>query len=145
VTTIVYRDGVMAADSLICDGGIRVGTVRKITRSADGGLVSACGNLNEMVRFQDWAARGFPADARPEMRAEDFEAVVAHPDGRIFWYDKDLLGMEMKQPYYAIGSGFELAMGALWMGASAEQAIRCATELDVHSGGDIQVERLGSR
>jgi hypothetical protein len=90
VTTIVYRDGVMAADSLICDGGIRVGTVRKITRSADGGLVSACGNLNEMVRFQDWAARGFPADARPEMRAEDFEAVVAHPDGRIFWYDKDL-------------------------------------------------------
>ena len=44
--------------------------------------------------------------------------------------------------FYAFGSGDAFAMGAMAMGATAEQAVEVATRFDVYSGGPITVLSL---
>jgi hypothetical protein len=52
------------------------------------------------------------------------------PDGRAWWVHKGALVTELHGEYFAIGSGFRLAMGALAMGATAMQAVEVCCDLD---------------
>ena len=43
---------------------------------------------------------------------------------------------------FTTGTGHEYAMGALKAGASAQRAVEIACEIDIHSGGEIQVVNI---
>ena len=55
------------------------------------------------------------------------QVVTFHPTG------KD----QMTSEYYAIGSGRELAMGAMAFGATAFEAVQMAAKHDLATGGEI--------
>lgn len=141
MTTIVYRDGILAADSLVTDRGARCFTVTKIGR-INGSLWGAAGSLDGMQAFMDWARNGAPQDRMPRL-GEEFEGVNVTPDGSILWYGQSLSPARMHAPYVAIGSGFRIALGALWMGATAKQAVECCASIDMQTGGDIVTLSLG--
>ncbi len=42
-------------------------------------------------------------------------------------------------PFFAYGSGSELALGAMLAGATAEEAVRAAAQRDTGTGGEITV------
>lgn len=145
MSTIVYRDGVMAADSRAYSGNTApIGNKRKITRLADGSLVGVSTTqpgtseriaqwLDELTEcnplaFQDWAQ----APAIPDIGS--FTALTVRPDGTALLFENSLFPSIVTAPYYAIGSGREYALGALVGGSSALQALRVAVELDVWSG-----------
>jgi len=46
------------------------------------------------------------------------------------------------KPYWAVGSGGHLAIGAMWSGKSAEEAVAAGVEFDPNSLGPIVTERL---
>jgi len=50
----------------------------------------------------------------------------------------------VRAPFYALGSGYQVAMGAMEFGATAEEAVRAAIKWDTGSGGDVTVLRLGA-
>ena len=62
-------------------------------------------------------------------------------DERIFYVAREGWH-EARADYAAEGSGREVAMGAMAMGASAEQAAKIASDLIVDCGGEIHVLRL---
>jgi ATP-dependent protease HslVU (ClpYQ) peptidase subunit len=44
---------------------------------------------------------------------------------------------------YSIGTGGNWALGALFAGATVEEAMKIAIKLDINSGGKVQIIRRG--
>lgn len=144
MSVVVYKDGVLAADSKAYGGKYQTspGWKRKAHRLEDGtrvGVVSAV--LGEPERFVAWLRAGGDPEAwkgeKPDVRA-----LVVRPNGALFLHDESLTpSVPIECEFYAIGSGGEFAMGAMAMGADVEEAIRVAIRFDVNSGGEPLVLR----
>ena len=133
MTTIVYKAGVLAADSQISDVGYAVATMRKIARLEDGTLVGGAGGLTALGSFLDWARDGM-VDEPPEH--DDFEGLIISP-GKIRWYGGKGNFVTLEDDFAVIGSGQAAALGALHAGVDAAEACRIATLVDCRSGGPI--------
>lgn len=103
-------------------------------------IIGTAGSCDLGETFMKWYGSkrkkpaGFGKDA-------DFEALVLTETG-LYHYDEYLSGGRVLQPFFAIGSGAHAALGALHMGASAEDAVRIACRIDVMSGEPVQVMEL---
>jgi ATP-dependent HslUV protease subunit HslV len=140
MTTIVYRDGELAADTGMTAGGSMVGHVTKIGRNAKGDLAGAAGDASYNFAFIAWFVVGEQGSA-PEAKEDDkaFDrGVIFRRDGRIEVFEPRGR-FECSAPYYALGSGRPEALGALFMGATAEQAVRAAMAHDANTFGDVDV------
>lgn len=142
MTTIVYRDNIMCADTAVFRGNTYSGVANKIVRLDDGRLVGAAGNAGVISRFVEHLRN--PANNPPPEKAEDeFCAMVVSLDGSIqHWNDRFEPNMAASIGYYAIGSGEEVARGAMEMGASAIEAVNVACRLDAFTRQPIQIEFL---
>ena len=141
MTTIAYRDGVLAADTLVTENGYRVGSVQKIG-CIKGVLFGVAGVMAHMVAFKDWIRSGMKGDPPSVASVSDdggATALVIYGDSVLCW-DCDRWDI-MRTPFYAIGTGAKAAMGAMQAGADAEAAVRAAMALDISSGGEITVLR----
>lgn len=63
----------------------------------------------------------------------DFTAVVLDEDGDLFEYDKWGIPVPVTSEYYACGSGAKAALGAMHAGASAENAVLAACAHDPYT------------
>lgn len=141
MTTIVYRDGVMAADtrlvlgSLICPGGIH-----KIAKTKKGALVGCAGSADNSHAFLAWADGKRTEDPPKD---DDADGLIVEPDGSILMYDGNGIFPVVNAPFAACGSGARVAVGAMAMGATALEAMRIAMRCDVYTGGDIDLLTLG--
>ncbi len=90
------------------------------------------------AKVRDWFVNGREGE-RP---VGDIHMILVPPEGPALMVN-DFGESEICAPFYAIGSGYELAMGAMAMGASAEEAVRVAIQYDIHSGGEITVLARG--
>ena len=143
MSTIAYRDGSIAGDTLCCSGWVRSGRVEaKITRGPSGVLAGAVGSATFAEKLLRWARLGRQGDPpKGEDTADRCDrGVVIEADGRITVYEGDG-SFTLDAPFFAMGSGRELALGAMAMGASAERAIEVASRLDVYTGSEIQALR----
>lgn len=139
MTTIAYRDGVLAADTLVTENGRRVGHVQKIGKFGSV-LWGVTGCLLHQVAFHDWLRGGLQGEP-PGMKTPEgaTSTVIVIADGRLLTFDEHGYDHMPMPDYHAIGSGAALALGAMSAGASAYRAVEAAMKLDVHSGGEITV------
>jgi len=145
MTTIAYRNGVLAADTAMCMGGNMIGSTVKIARRFSGDMAGASGDASYNRAFLDWFENGEdgpPPEAKEDsqcidrgviFRAKSTKIEVYEPRGRF----------TITAEYYAFGSGKAEALGAMFAGADAYDAIRAAVALDPHTGGEITVLRCG--
>lgn len=142
MTTIAYRQDVLAADTQITCGGTIDGWVQKAFRK--GALLYATSGCSGLAGdFVSWVAGGMNGDA-PSLRGEKDEG-GAHgylfPGGdRVVWRYNNVWATH-HAPFFAYGSGAEIALGAMLHGASAEDAVRAAAQRDTSTGGEITVLR----
>lgn len=134
MTTIAYRDGVMAGDSLVTQNGVIEGYVTKV-RDIKGILCGSAGNLQDVVMFMRWIEDGMVEDKKPEL-SEYFEGIIVK-DNEVIIFENKLIPIFMENKFYALGSGKHLAIGAMANGANAFNAVKIACEYDTCSGGDI--------
>lgn len=141
MTCIAFRAGVLAADRLDTDGcGWRVGLVTKIVRLQNGDIFGIAGKSFHQGLFREWLEAGALPDNRPKLEGGHEAIVIRGTKVYLTSNDIPVLG-EVEAPYFAIGSGGSIALGAMWQGASAEEAVRAAIEHDTHCGGGIDVIR----
>lgn len=140
MTTIAYRNGVMAADSLTTSNGARDGIVRKID-CVHGVLIGAAGSLAACQAFRAWVIAGMQGP--DPFRNDDVgNGLLVAPDGTLVVFS--VTGpATMQTPFYALGSGYQFAMGAMAYGATAEEAVRVARQFDTQTGGEIITLRRG--
>jgi hypothetical protein len=147
VTTIAYKDGVLASDSGVFYGDYLVGETEKIWRVGDI-LVGAVGSAGFARKFLDWVRSGRGGsgfDIGPDNIPDGGSAFIILYDAVREW-DSGCKGgppLKIAAPFYAWGSGAAVALGAMAAGASAEEAVKIAIQYDVSSAGAVQVLRAG--
>lgn len=154
MTTIAYKDGILAADSRETSGddddsGQLAAQCEKLFRVADC-VVALQGDTTAGMVWLTWfrsvhetaAVLHHVPDDLVERFLEheaDFTAVVLTPSGALYIYDEWGLPQRITAPYYAVGSGAKVAYGAMHAGAGAVAAVEAAcahdpyTSLPVHS------------
>ena len=141
MTTIVYRSGVLASDSMCSDEeyGIKVHS-QKLWKVEDCLVGTAKGSYAGLV-FIEWFKGNLADDCMWDLDVgDDFEAIVIHPDKSVITYNRYLVPENHGKPkFFAIGSGSKCAYIALEMGASAERAVKESIKYDLWSGGEIQI------
>jgi ATP-dependent protease HslVU (ClpYQ) peptidase subunit len=138
VTTIAYRDGVIAADTLISCGNHRDGSYTKIAKRGRllGGSSGSAAEGYAWLRWFEAGCKGEP----PKMLKTN--AFIAQPNGTLVFFGEDgSFPFKPNGEFYAIGSGCEYAVGAMAFGASAPEAVRIAMQFDSGSAGEITVLR----
>jgi ATP-dependent HslUV protease subunit HslV len=142
MTTIAYRSGTLAGDTQV-SGDIKTYST-KVFKLKNGSLAAGAGDFSSIHAFIDWLQR--PKSERPDLtHDDDFEALVISEDGVIEWYDQTLRSVPVEQEFYAIGSGAAVAIGAMEMGATAEQAVAAGIKWDTLSGGEVRSVALKAR
>ena len=135
------RNRLMAADTLVTEDDLKVYHTAKIFRCADGALVGAAGENDACFAFLDWAVNG--RKGKPTRQSfKGMTGMVLEPSGRLLRFEGHPRPDELLDAATACGSGREVAMGALHVGASAEAAVRAAIALSAHCGGDVTVLAL---
>lgn len=141
MTVIAYRDGVLAADTLVTESGRLYGFAQKIVRSRAGHIGGAGGPAEAGVKFMAWIEAGC-VDAPPEHK-DPADGIVIYPDGRTMHWDGGPVLLAAEAPFFALGCGAPIALGAMAAGADARRAVEIAIRYDCYCGGEITVLTLG--
>lgn len=150
MTTIAFRDGIMAADTGMVSGNIstRANKLRQATIDGERVLAGLSGILPDADEFWRWYILGADRDNLPEFRqyrgaddAPDFQVLVVSELGMTVWREW-FQPIPIIEPFFAIGSGSHFAMGAMDMGATAVQAVQIAMNRDSGTFGSVQTLEL---
>jgi hypothetical protein len=145
MTTIAYRDGILACDSCESDDKGYVLTLRaeKIYRFYVPGLGERKYGMGECLfggagdsESIERLVRAVKANEAIEL--EDTEALLIEPDDS-YWLYEGALWIKGKLPYYALGTGAPYATAAFRAGCDAIRAAEIGRDMDPGSGGPIQV------
>lgn len=139
MTTIAYRDGVMAADTALTVDGVYQGEIVK-TVLLNAHVIGVAGLAAHQVAFCQFL------DGQELTLEKDqfFNAIVVSPEGNLAVYDQHLIPVQLNVPFHAIGSGREIAIGAMAAGATAEEAVRIACCYDAYSAEPVTIELIGA-
>lgn len=144
MTVIAYRDGVMAGDSCWSDadtqGGLIINSQNKLAVLRSGALYGGSGASDDrslVNRLQDIVDYRQLPSAKDLIAMEHgcVKALLVLPD-RSVWVvgtGEGEGGVEPVQlPYFAIGTGGQIAMGALACDKTAVEAVKIACDLNVY-------------
>lgn len=112
-----------------------------MTKSGSGWLAAGAGNAADMAQFLKWVEEG--RDEDEAVKLENLEGFLVSPKGETFLVEADLHPFAIDAPFHAGGSGSAVALGAMEMGATAEEAVRIAIKYTTSCGGEIQIVKLG--
>lgn len=149
MTTIAYRDGVMAADSCVTVESEAAGHIKghcvKLFRKG-GAIIGLQGESSPGMFFLEWFGTRKPAPAVLQESEADFCALVLDKRGKLYEYDKwcnaDPVILTKSRPFHAIGSGSKAALAAMYMGANARRAVAVACALDPYTAPPVVWMRL---
>lgn len=128
----------LASDTGMCAGGVMIGSMAKIVRRSDGDMAGGAGDAAYVTKFHKWfldGEHGDPPEAVAEENAFD-RGVIFRRTGTIEVFERRG-SFSCRAPYYAFGSGKESALGAMFAGANAAEAVRAAIEHDPHTAGEV--------
>lgn len=140
MTVIVWDGKLLAADRQATAGEMPVAS-RKIHRLLDGRLAGHTAASEYGLGLVQWLIDGADPAKWPAYQRTDNWArlIVIETDGRAFEYEKEPYPQPVLTVPMAWGSGRDVAMGALEMGATAEQAVAAACKWNVFCGMGIDV------
>ncbi len=147
MTTIAYRDGVIAGDgreTFVGEGSSMVARddCVKIHRLPDGRLFGAARTSEEINILHDAMIRSCQWwhfwGRWPTPKLDDINAMCIDLDGSIHSYEGGRWEL-VEGDYYAVGSGSTFAFPAMDAGASAEEAVEIGIKRDPYSGGFLTV------
>jgi ATP-dependent HslUV protease subunit HslV len=105
----------------------------KVYRREDGVLYGTAGDCAEGDQFKQWVADGEQGRFKPSKRTD---GIIVRPNGDIFLFNFHGT-VQIRPPYYAMGSGLDFALGAMFAGADAIQAVQAAIQHNEGCGGQV--------
>lgn len=134
MTTIAYKDGVMACDSQ-ADWYYKEDGFKKIYKKGEI-LIGFAGSYGQGILFCDWIL----GKGEKPGNTDDLFAIVVK-NGKCYQYDRTLVPLPC-EPYVAIGSGSKFAIAAMDCGKGAKKAIEVAKRRDVDTGGKVHAFKI---
>lgn len=148
MTTIAFKDGVMACDSQITRGDECLFGVSKVATFRDRAyLAGICGSAYDFILIEGLLHQNIDGLLEPTEFHRNWEP-MPDSDSTILLVDnvgalwniraRDGAAILLPNPIDAIGSGGEYALGAMAAGASAFEAVQIACRYNVYSGGPVR-------
>jgi hypothetical protein len=141
LTTIAYKDGIIAYDSLCVKGGTIVDTDYNKHFIKDQYHFFCCGTVSDIDLF----ISAWKEEDRPENIIPDCETFVWDAKERKLYcsavdQEENLLWkIELeKEKHYAIGSGHQAALVLMDQGLTAFETITAIVNRDLYTGGKIK-------
>ncbi len=149
MTTICWRDGILACDSRMTAGDtIMSDQCDKIIEITDGAgnpmLIAGSGHLDDIAAFAFWVKGGCVVKEKPDLDQDSFAALFVNHDGLCFKHmGKHKFGLPIRQgEYTAIGTGRDFALAAMDSGRNAVEAVNVAIGRDPFSGGEVRAAQM---
>lgn len=101
-------------------------------------FVGFCGTAREMFTVGDFFASPDSYESIPKVETE-VAGLILTKDKKIFMFDSGLRWIEVKDQYFAIGSGASFAKGAMASGKTPLEAVRIAMKHDPYTGYGTKV------
>lgn len=150
MTTIAYKDGIIAWDGLITSGNRKIGDDHRKVYSVNKQVLgydviyiglSGCSSAKHFLIGEELSYKTKVPDNLY------FNAIAVTYNGGVIYLDseegEDILHINfIDSDFASVGSGSEFAMGAMKFGASASEAVLIASELDISTGGTISSLKL---
>lgn len=133
MTTVACNRKYMAAESMGASGNLKLTGDRKLFRGPEGSVLGVAGVYTKALALAKWICGGL--DNPPDDLDEAWVLQLRH-DG-IWMYEQTAVPFEIHNPFIAMGSGGDFAIGAMAAGADPFDAVKVATKYDVFSGGKI--------
>lgn len=139
MTVLAWDGKTLVADRLACAGHMKA-TVTKILRF-EKELLGICGNLATGKELKKWYLTGAETDNFPAAALEDgdTELVVIKENGRVWVYAASAVPFEIEDEVCAFGAGGEAAWAAMLCGATAEQAVLVASQVNITCGNGMDI------
>ena len=132
MTTIAFKDGIMAYDTLITADD-KVFSKKDKAFRINGYVVGCSGFLHDIDKFLEWVRAEMPEN-KPKV---DVDAII-HDGFKVRIVSKGCVLSKPIDDFCAVGTGSEYAIGAMAMGATAKQAVEIAKKYDRATGGRIK-------
>lgn len=152
MTTVAFKAGVMACDSCWTRGDMQVVSGIKIRRLSSGALFGTSGDndVREVEALLDKVRTPKQMPLRSAFKGilVDCGGILVLPRGKVFMigcrekpddYDDEIGAWEVNRGFAAIGSGAEVALGAMAAGKSAREAVAIACKFDINSRLPVHV------
>jgi len=138
VTTIAYKDGIIAYDSRATNGGTieNDSVIKRVVR--DGVNFFMCGAFADYDGF----VTAYLSGDKPSKYVDICALVVKGGVVSLAGADKCELWEREAWAVEAIGSGSSFAFGAMDAGCSAKNAVRIAARRDTKTGGRIRTYKI---
>jgi len=146
MTTIAWDGTTLAADKRAVNGSI-IFTTTKIKR-INGQLVAGAGQMATILEVFDWLERGGYVDEFPSVQRDDdtwSPILVITKDKRVLKYEQTPYPIEYEDKTFAMGSGRELALCAMYCGKSAKEAVEIASIFDSCTGNGVDTLKFKSK
>ena len=135
MTIIVYHQGVLAADRSVSSSGNHLYESCKIVRGQ--WTMGACaGSIFNARRFQEWIEHDMQIPL--EIPGDEFQGIAVTKDS-VFWVSDSVAVPVPSDHAHCGGAGYEIALGALDMGADAATAALIAARRMGCAGYGIDV------
>lgn len=143
MTTIAWDGVSLAGDKKRTMTGVPMPCV-KIFRAVDSDtgrelLYGCAGDSGQCEWFRRWCSRECPKPA-----LSDINLLCIDTNRDIWAANESLLWTPISLPWFAIGSGGGIALGAMAAGKTARQAIKIASRLDNATGLGVDVLRFSA-
>lgn len=137
MTTICFRDGIVAADSRTSSGGWTNPAPEQKLLKEGAAIFALCGDWADCAALKHWIDH--PDGPQPNGDC----TVIVFKGGEVTLFSAGGSFIE-GAPFRAWGSGTPVALGALHAGCSAEEAVRIACLVDPYSGGPVSSMKVPS-
>lgn len=142
MTTIAWDGHTLAADRRVNFGSVSDMECTKIVKNKKGHLAAASGSSSLAAGFRRWFLEGEKGEPVMAKDGQDATGFIIRKPGKVEMYD--IAGWyEAETDKFAVGSGCELALGALRSGGDAIAAVGVAMMHDGYTGGKVDALELG--
>jgi len=141
MTTIAYRDGIVATDTLSVSDGIVVDHAYEKCIVRDGVMFFMTGGTSDHDKLVE-------EYLSPTGRDTGNAAAIVADNGKILIIGGEEGGKGIfkcpnkRENYISIGSGERFAISAMDHGKSAKEAVEYAMKRDIYTGGEVKVYQV---
>lgn len=141
MTTIAYKNGILAADSAVTINNMYAGKVNKITYDEEKKVAIGISGNMFVSTLVDKIVAYMNGELEKPPEFEDTDILIVK-DGKVYVYQGEHYPVLLESDFASIGSGSQIAMGAMAAGATAEEAVSIASEMDVFTRKPINVIKI---
>lgn len=132
--TVIAWDGKrIAADRQVTFGDLRV-TTTKLRRLASGEVIASTGDQELGRMLEAWYERGADPSSYPKFENEERARLIVVGEDGLSTYGRHPVAVKCEDQFIAFGSGRDVAIGALAMGADARRAVEVASQFNTGCG-----------